>query len=528
MKKIFITNFILIAFFIYSNFSFSQAPLLVNQKKIGADKSDTPFCIKKALDDGYLIGGWSYSNNTGDKSGSNMGNSDFWLIKVNNNLEIVWEKSFGGNGIDALTEILIEPNGNIFVLGHSSSANGDKSYSMGRYDYWVIKLDSDGFIIWERSYGGSNDDILTSAVFTPSGDIILLGYTFSGISGHIGDASRGLYTDLWCLKIDPFLGNIFWSKRLGGNNFEESHRIISDGNYLYLTATTYSGLSGELHQSNRGVGFSSDFWLIKMNFDGQIIWENRYGGTNNDFWAISDIDNNGNIILAGTSDSNISFEKSQNSINESQDFWVLKIDPSGEILWDKTIGGQATDRLFWIKTNSNGEIFLGGNSNSDKGSFKSQNSRNSLSTLNLNYDYWLVKLNSSGNFLWDRTYGGDYNDEFRNMELDGNEFLTIIGFSNSNISGDKTSTTNLPDSEDGNDIWILRLELNNCNNIYNVISNDINISNNIFKTSLNLNSNAKINTTENVYFSSERSISLNPGFETKKDYFFEAKIEGCN
>lgn len=489
---------------------YAQSPQKTLDLRFGGNSRDKPFFVSKTNDGGYIVTGWSNSGISNDKTQSNRGDDDFWILKLNSNFQKVWDKTLGGNRTDAALKFIENPDGSILLIGHGNSDIGfDKTSKVGLRDFWVVKISSNGDKIWDRAYGGSQDDVLTSAVTTQDGNFILFGYTYSPASGNITENSRGGSTDLWYLKIDGN-GNIIWQKRIGGNSYEESHKILKVDNLdeYYLLGTTYSAASGEVSQPNSGNG-TGDLWLIKINGSGQIIWEKRFGGSADEYWPVGKIATNGDIIIAGESNSNISGNKTQNSWSDSKDFWVIRVNSAGNLIWDKRYGGYDDDMPFDLLIKNNGDIIVAGQSNSGIGGDKTQTLRSNASFMNGSkaFDYWVVKLNPSGNLIWDARYGGDVNDELRCAYLDGDNIL-LFGFSNSTISGDKTVPLIAPETYYAEDYWFVKIVDGVCqeNNTVNTI--DITPSNTVFTVSNQITSNAVILPSEKVSFKAGKSILL--------------------
>src|SRR6266508_904651 len=154
------------------------------------------------------------------------------------------------------------------------------------------------------------------------------------------------------------------------------------------------------------------------------------GGSDLDFFTSMALTKDGGRIAGGYSLSNISGQKTQNS-RGSADYWIVKLDSGGNIQFDKTIGGSSFDNLFALQQTSDGGYILGGTSFSNKSGNKSQNSRGGT-------DYWIVKLNSKGNIQFDKTIGGDDEDNLSSLQQTTDGGYILGGTSFSRISGEKT------------------------------------------------------------------------------------------
>jgi Secretion system C-terminal sorting domain len=350
--------------------------------------------------------------------------------------EIEWQNTIGGSSVDELTSILQTNDGGYLLGGCSiSSISGDKTEScFGTYDYWVVKTDSFGNIQWQKTIGGVNSDKLTSMVHTTDGGYLLAGYSFSPITN--GD------NDYLIVKLNS-MGIILWTAHFGGDNEDNLFSAIqtTDGGY-FLGGYSWSGVSGDKSEPFFG---ANDYWIVKTDSMGLMEWENTLGGVNFDEICTVIQTSDGGYLVAGTSDSWDSFDKSENCIG-GKDFWIFKINSIGIIQWQNTIGGISDDRLHTvIKLNDNGYI-LGGYSFSDISGDKTENSKG-LS------DYWIVKVDSSGNIQWQKTIGGDLDDQLHSLNQTNDGGYILGGFSDSGISGDKTENQ-IGDK----DYWIVKTD----------------------------------------------------------------------
>lgn len=218
--------------------------------------------------------------------------------------------------------------------------------------------------LWEKHFGANFNEGLSSIVPTADGGYLLGGTSYSGISNDKTEASRG-NDDFWILKTDADFNKV-WDKRYGGSSTESLNFILptSDGGYI-LSGDSESGISGDKTEASRG---QSDFWIVKIDANGNKLWDKSFGGNRRDFlggvYPVSD----GGYLLIGSSESDISGDKTGVSRNlsdiEDDDCWIIKIDANGNKLWDKTYGGDLEDGLGAIIPTSDGGYLLGGYTNS--------------------------------------------------------------------------------------------------------------------------------------------------------------------
>ena len=306
-KVIQLLCYLLFSLFININNSFSQLPEIQWQNAIGGLGGDILTSLENTDDGGYILGGYSDSGISGDKSEINRGDNDYWVVKIDASGNIAWDKTFGGSAGDQLLAIKQTSDGGYILAGFSNSGiSGDKTESSsGGNDYWIIKINSFGLQEWQNTIGGSSDDYLTSIVQTPDGGFLLGGSSHSGISGDKTEAVLG-FDDYWLVKTDN-MGNIVWQNTIGGNGNEAltSLNTTSDGNFI-VGGYSDSGLSGDKTEASNGL---FDYWIIKLDISGNIIWQNTIGGASNDNLGSIVQTNEGGFIIAGQSSSGISGDK---------------------------------------------------------------------------------------------------------------------------------------------------------------------------------------------------------------------------
>ena len=365
------------------------------QNTIGGGSNDYLNSIELTSDGGYIIGGYSLSNISGSKTENNLGSWDYWIVKTDSLGNIQWQNTIGGSNWDYLTSIKQTTDGGYILGGHSfSNTSGDKTENTnGDNDFWIVKVDSIGIIQWQNTIGGSKDDQLASIVQTSDGGYIIGGFSESNISGDKTENCLGS-TDYWIVKTDA-TGNILWQNTIGGNGGDLLYSLekTSDGGFI-LGGYSESNVSGDKIENNKGPMGTFDFWIVKLDSIGSILWQNTIGGSANDsLYAIQQtID--GQFILGGFSNSNISGDKSENNLSDILfcDFWVVKTDSFGNILWQNTIGGDLYDFIYAVEASSDGGCLVGGRSTSDISSDKSEDNI-------AHWDYWIVKLTEKYNLI---------------------------------------------------------------------------------------------------------------------------------
>ena len=337
--------------------AFAQAPAIEWQQSYGGTEADFMNVALSTSDGGYFFAGDSYSSITGNKTENSNGATDFWVLKTDANGNIEWQNAIGGSAYDVLYDAHQTPDGGYIIGGYSSSGiSGDKTESnLGEQDYWVLKLSSTGTIEWQNSLRTNKNDMCTSLHFTDDGGYIVGGFSSGGVNGDKTTASKGL-DDFWILKLDAF-GNISWQKTIGGSSTDMlvTIRQTTDGGFI-VGGSSISNASADKTENSNG---AYDYWIMKLTSTGSITWQNTIGGSDMD--ALSDViqTSDGGYLLGGYSSSGISGDKSEANLG-SDDYWVVKLDPSGNISWQNTIGGSGRDVLTGLHQNYDGGYIISG------------------------------------------------------------------------------------------------------------------------------------------------------------------------
>lgn len=290
---------------------------IVWQKTYGGTKSEYANSIQQTSDGGYIVAGLTYSND-GDVSGNHSSFYDYWIVKLNSSGQIIWQKTLGGTSDDTASSIQQTSDDGYIVAGLTASSNGDVTQQHGVFDYWIVKLSSSGQIIWQKTYGGTNQDSATSIQQTLDGGYIVAGNTYSNdgeVSGNHGDL------DVWIVKLDA-VGTIVWQKALGGTgtDFADSIQQRLDGSYI-IAGYTYSN-NGDVSGNHTTDNSLSDCWVVKLNALGTIVWQKTLGGTDSDYATCIQQTSDNGYILAGITASN---DGNVSGNHGNGDYWVVKL-----------------------------------------------------------------------------------------------------------------------------------------------------------------------------------------------------------
>ncbi len=343
------------------------------QKALGGSNAENLLSIQPTPDGGYITSGLTYSND-GDVSGYHGGDeADAWVVKLSSTGVIQWQKVLGGStGCDFANDVLFTPDGGYIIVGHTDSFDGDVTSLIGQRDVWIVKLSSTGAIQWQKTIGGSESDYAYSLKPTPDGGYIAAGYSYSSnfdVSGNHGDA------DAWVVKLNSN-GGIQWQKSLGGSNEEiaRSIQLTPDGGYI-IAASTKSD-NGDV-SGNHG---DADAWIVKLNSSGGIQWQKTLGGINEEIARSIQLTSDGGYVIAGSAKSNNGDVFGNHG---GQDTWIVKLNNSGALLWQKSLGGTANDFANSIQQTIDGGYVIAGQSSSINGNISSNHGAT---------DAWVIKL----------------------------------------------------------------------------------------------------------------------------------------
>ncbi|MFI5219104.1 MAG: T9SS type A sorting domain-containing protein [Bacteroidia bacterium] len=306
--------------------------------------------------------------------------------------EIEWQKCFGGSYYESASEIVQTYDGNFVIAGSTESNDGDVSglHGIGMWDYWIIKVSISGNLQWQKCFGGSQDDLAYSIIQTHDNGFVVIGGTESTDGDVTGYHGGNPYRDAWVVKLDS-VGNIEWQKCLGGTYDDVLSSVIeTTQNELILAGFTESN-DGDVVGNHGG----NDAWVVKLDSNGYLIWQKCFGGSNHDLGISMTTTGNGNYKIIGCTQSN---DGDVSGMHGVTDYWLLEMDSSGNLLWQKCYGGTSPEQASSIiHTSDNGYLF-GGWTTSNNGD---------VSGFINDPDVWLVKVDSIGNIQWEKCLGGD-------------------------------------------------------------------------------------------------------------------------
>jgi hypothetical protein len=427
-----------------------QTPVKQWDRTLGGAGDDRAYSVYPTPDGGYLVGGTSSSGVSSDKTQPNYNPAitDYWVVKLDSAGIPQWDRTLGGTGRDDLRCAIPTADGGYLLGGTSSSGvSGDKTQpGRGLDDYWLVKLDARGATVWDRTLGGINTEQFTSVQQTADGGYVVGGFSYSGVSGDKSQPNRGpqYSSDYWVVKLDA-AGAPQWDRTLGGDASDELRRVrqTPDGGYI-LGGTSWSDASGEKIQDRQG-RIVTDYWVVKLGATGQPQWNRDYGTVRDELLADVLPTADGGYLLAGlTFETGVSGDKSDPG-KGGLDGWVVKLDAAGAKQWDRTVGGSSDEGAGTLCPTADGGYAFATYSFSGPSGDRTAPRRGTE-------DYWLVKLDAAGAKQWDQAVGSSGRNEWYGMQpAPGNGFV-LCGYSNGVVSLDKTQP-----SRGGNDFWVVKL-----------------------------------------------------------------------
>lgn len=338
---------------------FDAAGKLQWQKTYGGSRDDKGQAVVQTSDGGYAITGYAQSSD-GDAS-NNEGFHDNWILKLDGSGNILWEKSFGFSGHDHSYDLLETIDGGLFFSGFLdvTSSNGEGATEKsslaahGVGEFWGTKVNVAGELEWRKYFGGTNNDRAYAAVHGHDGGYVMAGFTESD-DFDISN-SKGSY-DFWVVKIDKN-GALEWEQSFGGTGIDQAQDISKtiDGGYL-IVGNTFS--EDVQVTTNYGV---SDIWVVKIDGVGNLLWQKSFGGSGFDAAHSIKPSKDGGFLVAGNSKS---FDGDATQNFGENDFWVFKINQDGQLLWQQSIGGTGLDFAYDVIETSDSSILLVGETSS--------------------------------------------------------------------------------------------------------------------------------------------------------------------
>jgi len=403
---------------------------LIWQKRFGGSKWEYAESIAQAQNGDLLLAGGSES--VDGHVSLNIGSFDLWIIRTTSTGVPIWEKNMGGKAFDIAYSVLEAENGDILIAGMTESSPSNVSASGSHGDAWIIRLDHAGEMIWEQTYGGTSEDAAHQVVERPDGSLIVIGSTRSN-DGDVQLNQGG--ADAWIFALDSD-GELIWEHTYGGSEFDQVEHIHLTENREILIAGSTQSADEDIDQQ-KGEG---DAWVLRLDHFGKLLWTHTYGGSR--FDAAYDIleAKNGDILIAGETESWNGDVHWNYGLN---DFWICRLNAVGDLLWERNLGGSWQDQAQAIIEGADGRIVVAG---------ISESADEDLTGNSGGADYWVVQLTADGNVLDQQHYGGSGQEQVCGILESKDGGLIIAGDSHS-VDGDVMAGSG------SLDFWMIKLEL---------------------------------------------------------------------
>ncbi|KFF15873.1 T9SS type A sorting domain-containing protein [Chryseobacterium sp. JM1] len=336
--------------------------------------------------------------------------------------EVLWQKDIRSSTQNFLSQVTTTIDQQYLVLG-SSIQGGSLREPQGTgkknngYDFHLIKLNQQGEQVWEKYFSGQNHDYLSASVATQEGGFLLAGTSYSGKGLDKKEDCKG-GSDIWLIRINEF-GDELWQKTLGSSSDEEARSVIQSTDLGFFVA-------GNVQNSSKGYG-SKDVWISRLDKTGKILSETVLGGKGldevekmiptRDGGALLGIySRSSGIRVSGSTDKSSSATsypvsrtaKSTENFGEG-DYWIVKLDKTGKLEWEKNFGGKGDDHIRTLALTSAGYV-IGGES-------KSERSGNKTVGIEEGTDLWLISLNERGEEIWQKSYNFGNRDILMGMSV---------------------------------------------------------------------------------------------------------------
>ncbi len=402
-----------------SQWGFSQEQLW--ERKTGGKQADFLSDGLSTVDYGFLLGGSSLSDVSGIK---NSGSYDYLLTKYSEDGAKEWSKIFGGKDTDLLQRILLDYDGGYLLGGISRSGKGGLKTGLhiGGFDIWLVKLDLYGNLLWQKTLGGMADEQLGDIIRTPDGGYLIGGSSSSGELLPVGKKWPGEVivkeqqnygnADFWVVKLDA-QGNFLWQKSYGGARKDLLKNILAlpGGGYL-LAGISNSLPGGNKTAKNKG---GNDWWIIKTDSSGNIEWQKSFGDDAEDVLSKMIFTRDKGILLGGY----YVYIDPESNKNKA-DMVLRKIDLDGNLLWKEIYTATTDDYLVDLLQNKDGSLILGSYSasrNKNKKSIKKGDAE----------DYLLIKTDEQGQELWRVKAGGPEKEVLKKIIMTRDGGYVLMG-----------------------------------------------------------------------------------------------------
>ncbi len=456
-----------ISFFILPSNSLANAPDWQWAYSAGTSGSDYGSDIK--LDNQgnvYVTGTFNESVTFGNITLNSAGSSDIFIVKYNNNKEVLWAKSFGGLSLDACRSLFVDNAGNFLLTGFFRSEDisfdtfslYNPNSAFGYNQYFLIKCDSSGNVLWAKTSDGLGNMDGNAVTMDKSGNIIVTGmFDGSDITfGSITLPNSGiLSSDIFIVKYNA-AGEVSWVKTTGGSGYEFPAKIVTDENGdLYFTGYFENSTVnfGAISLPNAG---GRDIFIAKYDASGNPVWAKAAAGSGDEIGVAIGIDAGNNLYLTGSSSSeSITLGSIVLTGSDYDKIITARYDTDGNVIWAKVFSGDNNDEVIDLTIDNQGNPFIVGEFGSSNIFFGSTE----LVNTSLDYsDLYITKIDPDGNVIWAKSAEGNDDDEASAVAIDpdGNAYITG-DFYSSTITFGTTTLANTDNTGNSSNLFIAKL-----------------------------------------------------------------------
>ncbi|MEK9608562.1 MAG: hypothetical protein VW058_02680 [Flavobacteriaceae bacterium] len=399
--------------------------ILSHVSLIGGSEDEHARQVIELRDGGIAIVGSTQSHD-GDFRDRTSDDWDLFLLKMDQQGNVNWQKNYGGSGDDFGYSLEETEEGGFVLLGYSNSQDGDVPPTNGFHDNWIIKVDAGGNLVWKKTFGFSGHDHAYKVISTQDGGYFFNGFldvTASNGAGNSGGtlrANRHGVGEFWCHKLDA-QGNVEWQRYFGGTNNDRSYDALQtkEGNFLVVGTSESSDV--EVTQPKG----SYDIWVVMISPYGNLLWENSYGGSLVDGASGVIQDSQGNFRIIGNTFSN---DKQARENKGLSDAWQIVIDQSGKLMASHHYGGSEFDTGTAIGEQEHGGVFITGHSRSADGDFTADAGEN---------DLFLMHILSGDIRAKALSLGGDNDDFAYDLLIHSSGSVFVVGQTYSSVIHDQ-------------------------------------------------------------------------------------------
>lgn len=456
-----------VSFFLLPSNGLANAPDWQWAYSAGTSGSDYGHDIK--LDNQgnvYVTGIFNESVTFGNITLNSAGSSDIFIVKYNNNGEVLWAKSFGGISLDAGRSLFVDDAGNFLLTGFFRSENisfdafslYNPNSAFGYNQYFLIKCDSSGNVLWANTSDGLGNMDGNAVTMDKSGNIIVTGmFDGSDITfGSITLPNTGiLSSDIFIVKYNA-AGEASWAKTAGGSGYESCTEVVTDDSEnLYFTGYFSSSTInfGAISLSNAG---GRDIFIAKYDASGNPVWAKSAAGSGDEIGVAMGIDADNHLYLTGSSSSeSITLGSIVLTGSNYDKIITARYDADGNVIWAKVFSGDNNDEVIDLAIDNQGNTFITGEFGSSSILF------GSTELVNTSFDYsdlYITKMDPDGNVIWAKSAEGNDDDEASAVAIDpdGNAYITG-DFYSSTIAFGTTTLANTDNTGNSSNLFIAKL-----------------------------------------------------------------------